>query len=165
MTETDIPPSIDNPDRPTLIRPQLTGVNERSGLTRMQVRGLTTATDEPVEKGGTDSAPTPLETALAALVGCEGVIIKGVAQAIGFAYDRAEFRCEGVSDLRGARGVRGVRPHFQSVDLSITLTTDEPEDRVAKLVRNVEQRCPVMNLFKAAGVDMIVHWTTRPTGR
>ena len=164
MNDTDIAPSIDNPDQPALIRPKVTGVNEQSGLTRMSIRHLSAATDEPAEKGGADSAPTPLETALAALVGCEGVIIKGVAQAIGFAYDRAEFACEAVSDIRGARGVKGVRPHFQSVALTITLVTDEPENRVRLLTRNVEQRCPVMNLFQAANVDMDVRWITQPTG-
>jgi len=64
---------------------------------------------------------------LVALVGCDGVIINGVACAMGFSY------------------------------------SDESEQRFHQLAKNVEFRCPVMNLLNAAGVDMTVTWVQKLT--
>ena len=38
-------------------------------LSEISVRDLTFAIDEPVERGGTNTGPTPTDTALAALIG------------------------------------------------------------------------------------------------
>ncbi len=67
---------------------------------------------------------------------------------------------EGDVDPRGSRGVAGVRPYFLAVRLNIMLHSDEPPERVAKLRKNVENRCPVMNLFRDAGVEVTVNWET-----
>ena len=51
---------------------------------------------------------------------------------------------------------------FEKADLVIVLYTDEPEDRINQLIRNVEFRCPVMNLMRAADVKLSVDWQVRP---
>ena len=56
----------------------------------------------------------------------------------------------------------GVRPYFDSAELRIVLYSDEPEGRVEQLIKNVEFRCPVMNLLRAAEVEMHVAWEVRP---
>ena len=61
-------------------------------------------------------------------------------------------------------GRTAARPHFQPVALTITLVTDEPENRVRLLTHDVERRCSVMTLFPAANVGMDVRWITQPTG-
>jgi uncharacterized OsmC-like protein len=169
MTEADpatglLPPSIAETDRPTWIRPAVRARNPASLRTEIRIRQHDLVSDEAEHKGGTDSGPTPLETALASLAACEAVIIRVVATALGFAYRGVDIACEGVADLRGARGVAGIRPHFQSVRLVITLDTEEPERRIALLRRNVEQRCPVLNLFIAAGVAVELDWRTATEG-
>jgi len=112
--------------------------------------------------GGTNSAPSPLETALVSLVGCDGTILNGVAKAMAFDYAGVAFECASQIDLRGPKGVKGVRPYFEKVQLTITVYTDEPQARLHQLQRNVELRCPVMNLFRAAGVALDVTWLSRP---
>jgi uncharacterized OsmC-like protein len=64
--------------------------------------------------------------------------------------------------VRGPKGVPGVRPYFEKADMTIVLYTDEPEKRVNQLIRNVEYRCPVMNLMRAADVKLNVDWQVRP---
>lgn len=118
--------------------------------------------DEPAEKGGSDEGPTPLESLLGSLVGCESVVLRLVADTIGFRYSNLVIDCEGTADLRGARGVKGVRPYFTRVSMEIALTTDEGERRIDLLRRNVELRCPVMNLFESADVEMNIRWTILP---
>ncbi|HKI57751.1 MAG TPA: hypothetical protein VKA00_00870 [Trueperaceae bacterium] len=74
----------------------------------------------------------------------------------------ASRRKEHLHRVRGPRGVKGVRPYFESVDLAIELFTDEPERRVQQLIRNVEARCPVANLSRAAEVALTLDWRARP---
>jgi uncharacterized OsmC-like protein len=158
MNDRILPPDIDPDTRKLGIR-KVAAVNEGGTRTVVQVRDFpTVVTDEPDTLGGTNTAPSPLETALVSLVGCDGVIINGVAEAMGFTYSRVELEATGRIDLRGPKGVRGVRPYFETVDMTIKVTTPEPQERLDKLAANVENRCPVMNLFRDAGVDMNVTW-------
>ena len=49
----------------------------------------------------------------------------------------------------------GPRPNFR-------LHSDETPERLAKLAHNVEYRCPVMNLFRCADVDVQAEWELVP---
>lgn len=155
MTEDDdlLEPSVDPKKRAVGIR-RVTAVNEGSTRTVMTVRGHTIVTDEKES----DTGPTPLEMTLASLNGCEGVIINRCAQAMGFKYSGVEIESEGEVDQRGSRGVRGVRPYFNWVKLTIRVKSSETPERFAKLAKNVEFRCPVMNLFRSADVDVTADW-------
>lgn len=152
-----LPPSI-APETAKLGVRLVSGVNGASTKTVATVRGHTVITDEA---DGTDEGPTPLETVLVGLVGCEGVIINRVAEAMGFDYSGVEVSAEGEVDKRGSRGVKGVRPYFNWVDLRIRITSDEPLDRLHTLQQNVEYRCPVMNLMRDAGVEVRAKWSIR----
>lgn len=96
------------------------------------------------------------------LVGCDGVIINGVATAMGFAYTGVDFDCTSQIDVRGPKGVKGVKPYFEKVDLKIVVYSDESDERFEKLKFNVENRCPVMNLMKDAGVELNADWQKQP---
>ncbi len=153
MTEDLLPPSVDPAIKALGIR-RVSARNEAAPRTVIMVRGHILVTDEK----GTDTGPTPLEMALSSLLGCEGVIINRCAEAMGFAYTAVDLDADGEVDQRGSRGVEGVRPYFNWVRMRIRVHTEEPEARFDRLARNVEYRCPVMNLFKSAGVDVDVRW-------
>lgn len=163
IDEDIIEPSIDPQTKKIGVR-HVRATNAAGTRTKIQVRDFeATYTDEPASLGGTNTAPSPLETVLVALVGCDGVIINGVANAMGFSYSGVDFACESKIDVRGPKGVRGIRPYFESGTLEITVYSDEPEARFRQLCKNVEFRCPVMNLLAAAKVDMQVNWYLRPS--
>ena len=142
-------PRIDPKKRAIGIR-KVSAVNEASTRGVMTVRGHTVITDEKKS----DTGPTPLEMTLASLNGCEGVIINRCAQAMGFKYAGVEIESEGEIDQRGSRGVRGVRPFFNWVKLTIRVKTSKTPERFAKLAKNVEFRCSVMNFFRSTGVEV-----------
>ena len=158
----EVDPGLD-PETAHLIHPRVTTVNSQGTTVRVSTQSHDWIIDEPAHKGGGDLGPTPLESLLGALAGCETVVLRLVANAINFKYTDLKIDCEGIADLRGARGVHGVRPYFTAVKMTLTLTTDEPRNRIDLLQRNVERRCPVMNLFSSADVDMEVTWKTVPT--
>lgn len=163
IQENEVDPGLD-PDKATFVRPRVTSSHTAGTKVTVTSRAHSWVIDEPAHKGGTDLGPTPLESLLGSLVGCETVVLQIVAKAIGFQYASVDITCEGTADMRGARGVKGVRPYFSSVRMDITLATDEPEHRIDLLRRNVELRCPVMNLFAAADVELDITWAIVPVG-
>ena len=163
MIDQDIiEPSIDPQTKKIAIR-HVKATNASGTRTKIQVRDFAPVyTDEPASLGGTNSAASPLETVLVALVGFDGVIIHGVAKAMRFQYSGVDFSCESQIDVRGPKGVPGIRPYFESAKLEIVVYTDENEQRLEQLKKNVEFRCPVMNLLSAADVQLDVMWSARP---
>ncbi len=121
-------------------------------------------TDEPVAHGGTGEGPSPLQTVLGALCGCEAVTFRRAADEFGFAYEGIQFEAAFTIDIRGRMGKRDVRAHYQTVRLQATVTTDESEERLAAIVAETEARCPVFNLITDAGVKTEMVWLRKPTG-
>lgn len=160
VNDYEIAPTIENTKTPTLIHPTVSSRLMHNTLVSVGTRSHRWIIDEPEHKGSSDLGPTPLESLLGSLVGCKSVVLKLVADAIGFKFSDLNVTCEGTADMRGARGVKGVRPFFSTVNMTIEITTAESEKRLEMLRRNVEQRCPVMNLFESADVEMNVTWTT-----
>ena len=161
MTATDtdlLPPSVD-PNKSALGIRRVIARNEAATRTVMMVRDHILVSDEK----GTNTGPTPLEMCLSSLLGCEGVIINRCAEAMRFAYTGVDIEADGEVDQRGSRGVQGVRPYFNWVRVKIRIHTDEPQDRLDRLARNVEYRCPVMNLFRSADVKLDVTWEKVPS--
>ena len=61
-----------------------------------------------------------------------------------------------------SKGVRGISTYFDTLTLEIVVFTDESHEWLEKLAKNVEFRCPEMNLFVAADSMIDVAWTRRP---
>ncbi|MDJ0640417.1 MAG: OsmC family protein [Paracoccaceae bacterium] len=157
--ETDLlPPSVD-PNKSALGIRRVVARNEASTRSVMMVRDHILVSDEK----GTNTGPTPLEMCLSSLLGCEGVIINRCAEAMRFEYTGVDIEADGEVDQRGSRGVQGVRPYFNWVRVKIRIHTNEPQDRLDRLARNVEYRCPVMNLFRSADVKLDVTWEKVPS--
>lgn len=121
-------------------------------------------TDEPIAHGGTGEGPSPLQTVLGALCGCESVTFHRTAKEMDFSYEGIDFEAAFTIDIRGRMGKREVRPHFQTVKVQATVRTDEPEDQLALVVEETERRCPVFNLLQDAGVTLEVLWVRQPSG-
>lgn len=154
MSEQDLlPPSVDPNVKALGIR-RVSARNEASTRSVMMVRDHIVITDEKESNTG----PTPLEMTLSSLLGCEGVIINRCAEAMKFDYAAVDMEADGEVDQRGSRGVQGVRPYFNWVKLKIRVHTNETQERFERLTQNVEYRCPVMNLFKSADVDVEIQW-------
>lgn len=153
MNDDLLPPSVD-PNKSALGIRRVSARNEASTRTVMMVRDHVLISDEK----GSNTGPTPLEMCLSSLLGCEGVIINRCAEAMKFDYTAVDIEGDGEVDQRGSRGVQGVRPYFNWVRLRIRVHTEETQERFDRLARNVEYRCPVMNLFRSADVDLDVTW-------
>ena len=118
-------------------------------------------TDEPVAHGGTGSGPSPLQTVVGALCGCESATFSRTADEMGLAYRGIDFSAEFRLDIRGRLGNRDVRPYFHTVRVEARVDTDATDDRLRAVVHETERRCPVFNLLSDAGVELEMQWVRR----
>ena len=148
---------------PIIRRKALSARNEAAMMTVIDTGeyGLL-VTDEPEAHGGSGEGPSPLQTVVAALCGCESVTFNRTASELGFAYRGIDFEAEFTIDIRGRMGHPDVRPHFQTVRVQASVDTDESEERLAAVVEETERRCPVFNLLQDAGVRLEMHWIRAP---
>ena len=114
--------------------------------------------DEPRHSGITGEGPNPLEYLLGGLTGCTSVIIGQIAKEQNFSYDGIEFKNSGTIDACGMRGMEGVSTHFQTVSFETIFSTDESDERLEELKKEVERGCPIYNLIVDAGVVVESKW-------
>jgi uncharacterized OsmC-like protein len=155
--------NVDELTEPIIRRKTLSASNEGDMMTMIDFGAYGSfATDEPIAQGGTGEGPSPLQTVLGALCGCEAVTFRRAADDFAFSYEGIEFEAEFTIDIRGRMGKQDVRPHFQTIRLQATVTTDESENRLGEVVEETEARCPVFNLVSDAGVKTDMVWIRRP---
>jgi uncharacterized OsmC-like protein len=114
-------------------------------LTKICFTGFTTTTDEPLELGGTDSGPNPVELLLAALGGCQEIVYRAYAAVMGLEIERIEVHAKGYLDLRGLLNLADVSSGFSQVSFTTKIISNEPEEQLRQLAEIVEKHCPVMD--------------------
>lgn len=156
----DISRADDRPDAESWHHKHLTAHSTWRGRARseIRVRQFAVATGEPERAGGDDSAPTPMELILAGLEGCLTVTLETVAAERDLALRVIDIDWHAVMDVRGFRGVRGVRPYYQTVDTRVVTDIGLDGDDLAALAAEVERRCPALTMIRAAGVAAEVTW-------
>ncbi len=120
--------------------------------------------DEPVNAGGSGEGPSPLQSVLGALCGCESVTFRRTATDMDLDYESIRFDAAFTIDIRGRLGNRTVRPHFQTVRVRAIVATDSSLEALAAVIAETEARCPVMNLLLDAKVDLEISWVRESTG-
>ena len=88
---------------------------------------------------------------LEALAACAGVTLKAVATATGFNLQDAYVHTEGDLDFRGTLSVDKTAPvGFKEIRMRFDIRSDEPEEKIAKLIQLTERFCVVyQTLVKA----------------
>jgi uncharacterized OsmC-like protein len=114
--------------------------------------------DEPANHGGSGDGPSPLQTVLGALCGCEAVTFRRTATEMDLNYESINFDAAFTIDVRGRLGDRSVRPHFQTVRVRAIVATDSSLEALTAVIAETEARCPVMNLLLDAKVDLEISW-------
>jgi uncharacterized OsmC-like protein len=154
--------SLESPG-PKLLRAVLGGRSDGGVRTTVTNRaGNELVTDEPVSRGGTGSAFSPLETVVGALCGCSSVTFERAAREAGLAYTAIDYDAAYTLDRRGLLGEAPVRPHYQTVQVEISVHTNATAEQLADVVAVTEQRCPVRNLLVDAGVALVMTWSSTP---
>lgn len=107
--------------------------------------------DEPAGFGGADSAPGPVDYALAGLASCQVVVFKYWAAKTGVTIDDLKVDVDADFDFRTMFGFEGGgRPGLSDVRVSVRISGPETQQRYEELQRLVDEHCPVFDLVSNA---------------
>jgi len=120
-------------ERPT--RMKATARRDADGIYKhtVQVREHQLTVDEPVEKGGDDTAPSPQELLAVSLASCTAITMEMYAARKGWELGHVEV------DVQYKGAERGCPTKF---DLVLRLPEDMPEEQLERL-RVIAAKCPV----------------------
>ncbi|MBL0694996.1 OsmC family protein [Comamonas sp. JC664] len=118
--------------------------------------------DEPVELGGRNGAPSPLDFILAAHAGCLNYMTFFIARELGIPVTRTDITVRGSLDPATFAGKgTSARAGYQSLEVTLLVETTANADQLAQLKREVEARCPVSdNLARATPVHLTMKAAT-----
>ncbi len=127
----------------------------------ISVRDLTFSIDEPTERGGTNTGPTPTDTVIAALAGCVNVIGSKCANKLGVDLGHLEISATCDFDRRGVTLAEEIDMPFQRIELAITYDGTASEAEVAQVTAELNKFCPLSKLFVQAGTELVQTWTPK----
>jgi putative redox protein len=108
----------------------------------IDVRGHQLTVDEPVDRGGADEGPSPLELLAASIASCTAVTLSMYANRKGWDLGQVEVECE------YAPGERGSPTQFNIV---VRIPESCSEEQVDKL-RVIAAKCPVHRLLDGESI-------------
>ncbi len=110
--------------------------------------------------GGSDLAACSGDMLLQSLVACSGVTFAAVATAMNLKVSTTKIEANGLMDFRGTLGVdRTVPVGLTGIELSFHIHTEEPDDKIEKLVQLTERYCVVLQTL-TQGVNVSSTRTT-----
>ncbi len=130
-------------------------------LSNVSIRDLVFAIDEPVERGGTNTGPTPTDTALAALVACTNVIGHKCADQLGIDIGHLNISAVCDFDRRGVTLSHEVDVPFEKIILNVETDGSASEAELQTLKIEVAKYCPLSKLFRQAGTIIDENWTLK----
>ncbi|MGR3291323.1 MAG: OsmC family protein [Paracoccaceae bacterium] len=137
---------------------RMTGVGTSHARSEVAVRDLTSAIDEPTERGGTNTGLSPTETAFASLIGCTNVIGNKCADKLGVDIGHLAFEMEVDFDRRGVMLMAEVDVPFKAIRLSVTADGSASQDDLDRVAADTAKYCPISKLYEAAGTHLTVNW-------
>jgi uncharacterized OsmC-like protein len=114
--------------------------------------------DEPVARGGTDLAPSPTQTFMAALMGCTNVITNKCAHDLGVKIDSMEIDMEVDMDRRGVMLSEAIDVPFPSITLNIDVRTNATDEDWKKVTDYLRKFCPIAVALRAGGTKITENW-------
>ena len=136
----------------------LRGVATSPGRTDITTRDVATLTDEPTERGGTNQAPSPTETLMAALIGCTNNIVTKIAKSMELDFSVNEILCEAEFDRRGVLLDERVEVPFPTVKLVLDVNTNATDEQLETIREKLPRFCPVSMVMRQSGTHIIEEW-------
>lgn len=148
---------------PDIFKIAIEGEAVNAAKTVLSARSHQIVVDEPRERGGSDTAATPLEHMLSAFLACTNVITQFVAQQKKLEIRNMKFSLVGHFDTRGVFEKAVVRQPFPIIEMHVEVVGDMTEAELEDLRVSVAERCPVSVVLREAGCNIEDHWVLKPT--
>jgi uncharacterized OsmC-like protein len=137
---------------------KVTGQQETSTKSQVTARGITCIVDEPIQRGGTDLGPMPVEYVFVGLAGCTHVISNKLAAANGIKFSDMDIGIDITMDSHGTRLINPIDIPFPDVTVNITASYDGPREGAAEVVRQLRHHCAVSKMLQESGTRVTENW-------
>ena len=137
---------------------RVTGRQQTNTKSVVSARDVSMVIDEPIERGGTNLGPMPVETMIAGLVGCTHVISNKLAEANGVKITDMDIDVITTMDSRGTRLVEPIDVPFPDVKISITAEMDGSEEGISAVVEKLRRHCAVSKMLQMSGSRVTETW-------
>ncbi|KAL4489872.1 hypothetical protein ABPG72_010771 [Tetrahymena utriculariae] len=125
--------------------------------------GFTVITDMQKKDDGNETGPSPVELLLSALVGCQNIVSRMIAQNLGFIIKEIQF------DITAERDHRGICSQPITEDASVTsglfriygtaiVDTEGTQEQLAQVNEIVKKRSPVARMIVDSGCKIEIEW-------
>lgn len=138
---------------------KITGGQQTSTKSVASARGKTAIIDEPIQRGGTDEGPMPVEYVFIGLLGCTQVISNKLARANGITLTSMDIDIDVTMDSHGTRLINPVDIPFPQVTLNIVAEYEGPREGAVEVVRKLRHHCAVSKMLQEAGTRVTENWT------
>jgi uncharacterized OsmC-like protein len=122
----------------------------------------TITTDEPIEDGGLNTGPNPMQLFIASLAGCQNEQAQVVAEELLLKISQIDINVEIDLDLSGFMGESdNSKGSYKNVRLDTLVSGDLTEDQVNVLGKKVDERCPILGLLRTSGSEIKSNWSKK----
>lgn len=137
---------------------KVTGQQETPTKSNTTARDKTYIVDEPIQRGGTDLGPMPVEYVFMGLVGCTHVISNKLAKANGIAFSDMDIDIDVTMDSHGTRLINPIDIPFPDVTVNITAHYDGPREGAMEVVAKLRHHCAVSKMLQQSGTRVVENW-------
>ena len=118
--------------------------------------------DEPVEDGGSNSGPNPMQFFIASLAGCQNEQAQVVADELSLNIEQININVEIDLDLSGFMGMADNSDgSYKNVRLDAVVLGEATDEQIANMGQKVDARCPILALLKASGCNIESNWSKK----
>ena len=137
---------------------QITGSHQTPTKSLTAARGKECIIDEPIQRGGTDLGPMPVEYVFMGLSGCTHVISNKLAAANGIAFSDMDIDIAVTMDSHGTRLINPIDIPFPEVVITITANYEGPREGALEVVSKLKHHCAVSKMLQESGTRVVEHW-------
>jgi len=118
--------------------------------------------DEPIEDGGLNSGPNPMQYFIASLTGCQNEQAQVVAEELSINIDQININVEIDLDLSGFMGMLDTsNGSYKNVRLEAIVSGNLTDENVKTLGKKVDARCPILALLRTSGCNIESNWSKK----
>ena len=137
---------------------RLSGTAESGTRSSVTSRDVNMIIDEPVERGGTNKGPMPVEMVFAGLIGCTHVISNKLAKANDVEVVDMDIEVITTMDSRGTRLIEPIDVPFPNAVLNIKATMNGSDEGIESVINKLKEHCAVSKMLRMSGTEVTENW-------
>ncbi len=118
--------------------------------------------DEPIEDGGSNTGPNPMQYFTASLAGCQNEQAQVVADELSLNIAQIDIKIEINLDLSGFMGMSDNSDgSYKNVRQNVVVLGEVTDEQVKTLGQKVDARCPILALLRTSGCKIESSWSKK----